>query len=1024
MRNFTLIIFIFSFLFGFEARAESDFAEKIREDWRWSHFDVESGLATNLILNVYETPDGTLWAQTAGLFCRFDGYKWIPIDDEVFREYASKSVAPGFEDELLVVLGENLYVLRDSSHYLYDLPENIRDYEIIHGSVVDEKLFVLCRKNDDSPITSFFIDDTGIKDLDPPFSGFKEEFTPFSIRRTKDGTIWLKAANKLYAFRKGKWKKVLDDDEFTEDLRFNTAINYKGEGFVSAFSYYGKRRIFQVDSELNIVGELPLTDTYFENAAYDENGLLVAVLYDHKVLIAKNGRVEYLKTTPVELDIASSFKFNRSGDLMCSTSDGLYICRLSSELWNYYFDDDDELRNINSMVFDDSGNLWVASGTGIGKLNSDGSKEIFRESAGYVLTGMTSIQTEGKAIWASSGGIVRGALKFENDEWRRYGKESGFIDKYIHKIDKDKEGNLWFLTLTFDLEDKFSGIYFKPAGSPISQAYNWSERNGIEGYRFYDMEQTDDALWFGAHDRLIRFVDGKVKTWIDEDGLPLNGAFAIKESPNGEVWFSNRIEGMFRIVEDTIYKVEELSPPEVSGIWEFEFDSSGGIWITTESGLLYHKNDALNRFDKSNGLRTLRLWPILLRNDKVLVGSMRSGVYELNLDDYVSADPKVYIDDVFSNEDRVIVQWKVFAKNGLMNPENIFVSYRIDDDDFSEPTLDRQVAYYDLPPGKHTFEIRAVGTLGKIGDRTTKVELIIPTPVYQRPVFYIPVITAALLGIIVIFLHSSNKIKTKANQIIEEKNRAIEEANVNLEKTNARIEKQKAELQELNAMKDNFFSIIAHDLKNPFNAILGSTQTLNELFDEMDRNEIKSYVELIDAGSRKLFDLLESLLQWSRAQSGRIKLNPQSLSLSELIDSSADYFRDEAEKKGIRIVANVKETEKIIADRHAVSTVLRNLISNAVKYGRENSAVRIRVEDDGDFAIIKVADRGPGLRELDLEKLFRLDADPGEIGGQTNKGAGLGLLICKNLVELSGGKIEAKSKLGEGSEFSVYLPRR
>lgn len=261
--------------------------------------------------------------------------------------------------------------------------------------------------------------------------------------------------------------------------------------------------------------------------------------------------------------------------------------------------------------------------------------------------------------------------------------------------------------------------------------------------------------------------------------------------------------------------------------------------------------------------------------------------------------------------------------------------------------------------------------------------------------------TVLLLGLAVA-IYSRYVLKQRTNRLLEDKNR---------------------ELALVNATKDKFFSIIAHDLKNPFYTLLQVSDQLRDRFHELDDDQKIRIISLIHRSAVLTHDLLANLLDWSVSQTGSIHFHPEKLDLSVLVDDCTSLLRLNAEKKGIRLVSDVMPGTFVSADRNMVATVLRNLLSNAVKYMEIEGEVRIMAQESGEMMEVRVQDEGIGICEEDIGKLFRIDVNTHQIGKSGEKGTGLGLILCKEFVEKHGGNIRVESEAGRGSIFIFTLPK-
>jgi two-component system, sensor histidine kinase and response regulator len=251
-----------------------------------------------------------------------------------------------------------------------------------------------------------------------------------------------------------------------------------------------------------------------------------------------------------------------------------------------------------------------------------------------------------------------------------------------------------------------------------------------------------------------------------------------------------------------------------------------------------------------------------------------------------------------------------------------------------------------------------------------------------------------------------------------------------------KLQEVNKELQEINQSKDKFFSILAHDLKNQFQGLIGFMDLLVEDIDELDLDQIKEYVNKVRTTSNDTYSLLENLLAWSRLQTGKMPFNPSVFKICDEIDAVISFQGNRAIGKGITLVNKSSSNPAVFADRNMVRSILQNLISNAIKFSTPNSLIKIDIESIQSaqvsasnlgnkytsFIAISVADNGVGISEDMLEKLFHIDGQVSTPGTANETGTGLGLILVKEMVEQNAGSIWVDSKPGRGSTFTFKLP--
>lgn len=237
------------------------------------------------------------------------------------------------------------------------------------------------------------------------------------------------------------------------------------------------------------------------------------------------------------------------------------------------------------------------------------------------------------------------------------------------------------------------------------------------------------------------------------------------------------------------------------------------------------------------------------------------------------------------------------------------------------------------------------------------------------------------------------------------------------------IKRMSKELRELNNTKDKFFSIIAHDLKNPFNTLIGFSDILIHDYKEIDDEEKIFFISQMEQVSRSSHELLENLLNWAGSQTGSLKFNPEKLNAHMTIEEVIMLVKANADRKKIMIINSTNPDTAVHADENMITTILRNLLANAIKFTPEGGTVEIisSINNDG-MLTVSVKDSGVGITDEVKQSLFKMGKQVSTFGTENEKGTGLGLILCKEFTEKHGGKIWVDSEQGKGSTFSFTLP--
>ncbi len=253
-------------------------------------------------------------------------------------------------------------------------------------------------------------------------------------------------------------------------------------------------------------------------------------------------------------------------------------------------------------------------------------------------------------------------------------------------------------------------------------------------------------------------------------------------------------------------------------------------------------------------------------------------------------------------------------------------------------------------------------------------------------------------------------------------NNELMHSNSEISKLNAQLSDKNSQLNELNATKDKFFSIIAHDLRNPFNSLIGFSDLLKRNVSNYSTEQITDFANEMAESAKYAYQLVENLLDWSRVQRGIITPKPEWIDARDIADEIKQLSFRQASSKNISITTETSPDTTVYADREMTRLVLRNLVSNAIKFTPEQGTVRVTIQKNSHNASFSVTDNGIGIDPKHLENLFHIDNKISKAGTNGEQGTGLGLILCKEFIELQGGNIRAVSSQGVGSEFHFTLP--
>jgi ligand-binding sensor domain-containing protein/CheY-like chemotaxis protein/AraC-like DNA-binding protein len=419
------------------------------------------------------------------------------------------------------------------------------------------------------------------------------------------------------------------------------------------------------------------------------------------------------------------------------------------------------------------------------------------------------------------------------------------------------------------------------------------------------------------------------------------------------------------------------------------------------------------------------------------------------------------VDKLTLSHDQSFFSIEVSAIN-LYAPGRTQYAYKLDNQhDWIKLGSDRKISFNDLAPGDYTLAFRYTEPDGTWKAAAKNLDITILPPWYQTAVFKLALVILVAVIIVAIFYLRVSAIKHRnrflttevairtrelsiANEYLSERSEEIRSQNERLEDFNREVLRQSekileqqrhiteqnrelelsvAELQKLNKTKDHFFSILAHDLKNPVSALTGISDYMKTHFLRLEKKEALQYLSSIHNSSSAIYELLINLLNWSRTQSKNIEYKPVDFNMHELARKNIALLETQFSSKHILVTNEVPSDTTIYGDYNMIDTVIRNILSNSVKFTEYNGKISISAQTLGEQVLITVKDSGVGMSKEQLRKLFDLDKSNISAGTAGEKGTGLGLVICAEFISVNMGSIDVESEPGKGTSFMIKLPR-
>jgi signal transduction histidine kinase/ligand-binding sensor domain-containing protein/CheY-like chemotaxis protein/AraC-like DNA-binding protein len=616
----------------------------------------------------------------------------------------------------------------------------------------------------------------------------------------------------------------------------------------------------------------------------------------------------------------------------------------------------------------------------------------------------------------------------------------GFAKSSIFKLFKDSKKRIW-------IGSENSGtVCYDPVNNKVYRfTFDLNNKQGIGSNDVRDiLEDSKGTIWFatgkGGLSKLVNF-DAKIfETYTIKDGLPSDHILNILEDNQHNFWLAtDKGISYFKILEKKFFNFDTED-----GVQKGRFN--GNAKFKAADGTMYFGGiDGVNIFHPDN-VHINALKPVVaLTGFRIFNHALKSNE-EFNGETYLekaighSKEIELkYDDNVFSIE---------FAAMSFISPQSNQYAYKLEGFDHVWTYVDakkRFASYTNLDPGTYTFRVIASNHDGVWNKEGATLTITIQPPWWKTWWFRV-FLLLALIGSIRLFIYLRTRSIKKRNEFLEEevkiqtaglirsnqeilqKNKILENNNLEISKKTERIMeqqeeilKQKSEVEQLNKTKDKLFSIIAHDLKNPVNALVMLSKRLRKEVKETTDTG-KELINHVEISSERIKDLTFNLLEWTKTQIGNIKVNPEKISVHRLIEENIQLYFSQTSQKQITIEESTDPSLFVLADYNMVSTIVRNILSNGIKYTPKGGTISISYYSHEDEVIISFHDNGIGMKEDVLDKLFGDGINVSTRGTDNETGTGLGLMISREFAELNKGNIYAESTPGEGSTFYLCLP--
>ncbi|MGA2406604.1 MAG: two-component regulator propeller domain-containing protein [Bacteroidales bacterium] len=1046
---------------------------------QFKHLTTDDGLSSSMATSILQDYKGFIWIGTYDGLNLYDGFNFVVYKNNTAD---SSSLADNLVRTMIEDKAHNLFIGTQNGLCLYDRKnDRFLNYMLDKSSPLRGKNCIVAKIAEDSYGNLWLATNIGLiyfdriknqiinytHDPNNPES-ISEDYTE-SVLIDKNGRVWVTTRKGLNLFQpqKGTFRRITQGERDTDDLS-NTffldmtedregnlwfgsteglyCLKNSPEGKITNLICYRHDTLDKFSISSNQIKSLYVDDMgdlwigtendginlfdrenqkfwRYRQDDYDPKSLnneSIQAIYQEKAgnmwFCTFTGGLNYAlknrdaiilyKTLPgapfsLSHNTVTCFLEDHLGQIWVGTDGGglNLFDRLTGRFLRFNTNNAHLTSNAILCLYEDSNNqIWFGTWGG-GLIHYDGKTKSFTsfttKNSGIKDNNIYAIaEGDNDDLWLGSfdKGLIHYLIK--EGKFINYNTSSGGLaNKMIVKIRRYSKDCLLIgfpscFQIFYPAEDRF-----------ITYLYDPNDANSLSNYAVTDiLVENDTCVWIGTKNGLNRF-NPKTESFIRyyvKDGLP-----------------DNDIKGLI-------------------------IDDSGLLWVTTNIGVCRfdYKNGKFKNFTKADGLQGNEFFErsiLKIKSGALLMGGTKGFnlvypdkvVENKNIPEVLITDLKIFYKSVKPGaENSPLIQNITETKTLTLSSRQSVLTFYFVVMDFTAPEKNQyaykmegfdqnwiysgnksEATYTNLDPGEYVFSVKGSNNDGVWNEKGISIRITILPPWWNTLWFKVTIISAIVFLIVYIFLSRVRRLKKQKTL---------------LEKT---VAMKTSELNELNASKDKFFSIIAHDLKNPFNTIIGFSEMLKEEITSGELNKSGEYAGMIYDSATKTYRLLENLLEWANSQRGKISFNPIPLNLSEIFKEDFRILNEIAGRKNIELNSRFTDDLTIVADKNMIKTILRNLISNAIKFTYKNGKVEITATIDNKQVEISVSDSGIGMTKETMAKLFRIDSNLSTHGTENEKGTGLGLILCKEFVEKHGGKIWVESESGKGSIFRFTLPR-
>jgi len=1028
---------------------------------KFKHYSSLDGLPSRTITSICQDKHGFVWIATFSGLVRFDGISFenYIVDSTLHKTIHHREINSVFCDSKnnIWVANNGLNLLNRKNKTFITYKNEKNDTNSLGNNLVKDII-------EDSKGNIWLGHYDGVSRLDFATGKFRNYKFPEvfvnSITEDKEGNIW------IGTFWKGVFKINLKNNNTVNYTHNRSDIHSIGshnikdiicdkEGNIWLATWGGGINLYNPTSN-NFIRYVQ-NDQRIEHNSNNINALFIdknnqfwvgtdngIYFFNRETTLFRSVKVNERNSVSKKENVINTISDDNCGNIWISTYDGiLYYNQLANNFQNYKINDDLYLNNQVLNIFEASENTYYLSHQ-TGYYSWKMSDNTFLNKTGKEII----YKDKNQCFWYLSNNELHiskpNNIDFSAHKYSAAKNTNGILSNNISSIVNDTAGNFWikydsaFFYSIIDKEKKtikhiplvnfsnsvrkndavttlgidknnqvwssFWNILYKYDISNHTIKVYESIKNGLSSPTFFNcVTDKNNNVWFSTLTGLDMYNSktDSFYTFNNDDGFPDNNIFQIIEDNNKLFWLITSLS----ITNFNPYTYELKIFDKNDNLPYTNFIKGT---LTSDGKIVLYSHKMITIFDPAKIKKNTFVPPIYITRLKLFNSEVKIRKGSI-LETDISLSKEITL-----NYDQTNITIE-FTSLNYLNPEKNQYACRLEEvnkknSKWIQLGTTNKISYNNIEPGTYIFNVIGSNNDNVWNSKGASLRINVLPPFWKTWWFKLVSAIILILVVMAIFwgrLALLEKQKSHLEELVQERTQEIT--------------MQTNELKILNSTKDKLFAIIGHDLKNPFQAILGSISQLSDIEYDVEINKKRHLLKIIGDSVRNAAEILENLISWAGSHTRLISYVPEVFSLIQIFEQNLNLLKVNADKKNIRFDMHVPANIFIHADKNMFSTIIRNLLGNAIKFSYEAGMIKIAANHIDNKCIINIIDNGVGIGKEKLNKIFHVNNSPPILGTAGEKGTGLGLVICKEFIEKNNGTISVLSEPGKGSTFTISL---